>query len=156
VDDPKADELGSDLLSVVARLNRWATSRAALPIPYAHARLLSLIDLYQPVRISDLALADHSSQPTITQALRKLEAPGWIDRHSDPDDARAVLVELSASGRSILRKTRATRGAVLAPHLDAMSASERHRVAGAVDTLRSLVDRLSDDASPTRAAQVPG
>lgn len=150
--EKKVDELGSELLSVVARLNRWATSRAALPIPYAHARLLSLIDLYGPARISELAIADHCSQPTITQALRKLDEAGWIERHPDPDDARAVLVSLSKRGRATVRQVRAARSAVLAPHLDAMSVADRDRVAAAVDALGAILDQVNDTVPPTRGS----
>ena len=36
--------LGSDLLAVVARINRLANQRVRLPLPFAQARLLSTID----------------------------------------------------------------------------------------------------------------
>jgi DNA-binding MarR family transcriptional regulator len=149
---PEPAELGSDLLTVVARLNRWATSRAALPMPYAQARLLSLVDLHGPARISDLAIADHCSQPTITQQLRKLDKAGWIERSADPRDARAVLVSLSPDGRAAIQRIRDARSAVLAPHLDAMSAAGRGRVVDAVRTLRSVLVRLSADAPPQRGS----
>src|ERR1700710_2674703 len=50
--------LGADLLAVVARINRLATQRSRLPLPYAQARLLSTIEDQGVARISDLATLD--------------------------------------------------------------------------------------------------
>lgn len=146
VKDHSPDSLGSDLLAVISRLNRWATSRATLPVPYAQARLLSLIDMTAPVRTSDLAVADQCSQPTITQALRKLDESGWIKRSADPGDARAVLISLSSRGRTAIKQTRAARSAVIAPHLNAISPTRQRQVAQAVRTLQMLLDELADGA----------
>ncbi|WP_433993791.1 MarR family transcriptional regulator, partial [Mycolicibacterium porcinum] len=85
-------ELGADLLAVVARLNRLATQRARLPLPWAQARLLSTIEDQGEARISDLAYLDHCSQPTMTTQVRRLEDAGLVSRTTDPGDARAVLI----------------------------------------------------------------
>lgn len=55
-------ELGADLLAVVARLNRLATQRTRLPLPYAQARLLSTIeDQAKPAyRTSPCSITVHS------------------------------------------------------------------------------------------------
>lgn len=144
VNDFIPDELGSELLTVLAQLNRWATSRADLPVPYAQARLLSLIDLHGPARISELAIADRCSQPTITQQLRRLDEAGWIERTPDADDARAVQISLTRSGRAAIRRTRRARSAVVAPHLAAMPEAQRRQIAEAVPALRGLLDRLTE------------
>ena len=47
--------LASDLLAVVARINRLANQRVRLPLPFAQARLLSTIEAEGRARISDLA-----------------------------------------------------------------------------------------------------
>ena len=65
--------LASDLLAVVARINRLANQRVRLPLPFAQARLLSTIEAEGRARISDLAALDHCSQPTMTTQVRRLE-----------------------------------------------------------------------------------
>ena len=85
-------DLGADLLTVVARLNRMATQQSDLPMPYAQARLLAQIEQQGPSRNSELAAADHCSQPTMTTQVQRLEAGGWAARRRDPTDARAVLI----------------------------------------------------------------
>ena len=143
-------ELGSDLLSVVARLNRMATQRARIDVPYAQARLLSQVEEQGPARISALAAADHCSQPTMTAQVQRLEAEGWVRRETDPADARAVLVTITAGGRTALRLTRERRAGVVAPYLAALDDRDRDVLADAVDILR----RLLADAGPTHTASL--
>src|SRR6476660_10135947 len=96
------EAVANDLLRSAARLSRWASRHASFDVPFAQARLLALLDELGPSRVSVLAAADHSSQPTITTQLQRLEASGWVHRGSDPDDARATLVSLSEDGRAAL------------------------------------------------------
>src|ERR1700687_4285339 len=101
--------LGADLLAVVARLNRMATQRARMPLPFAQARLLSTIEDQGAARISDLATLDHCSQPTMTTQVRRLEDAGLVSRTVDPGDARAVLIRITAEGLHTLNQVRADR-----------------------------------------------
>jgi DNA-binding MarR family transcriptional regulator len=139
--------LGPDLLSVIVRLNRWATHHASpFDVPPAQARLLSQIESVEPARVGDLARADHSSQPTMTAHVQRLAEGGLIRRFPDPTDARAALVELTAKGRSVLRRVRKARSDALAPALAAVDDDVRAELATAV----SALDRLLVAAVETR------
>ena len=94
--------LGAELLTVVAKLNRLATQRIGLPLPWAQARLLGTIDDQGEARISDLAELDHCSQPTMTTQVRRLEDAGLVARTQDPDDARAVRIRITPEGQRTL------------------------------------------------------
>jgi DNA-binding MarR family transcriptional regulator len=139
--------LGVDLLSVVAKLNRLATQRTRLPLPWAQARLLSIIDDQGPTRISDLAALDHCSQPTMTMQVRRLEDAGLVTRATDPADARAVLIEITAAGTATLRQVRADRAAVIDPHIAALDEQDRQTLAASVRVLHRL---LADTAAAPR------
>jgi DNA-binding MarR family transcriptional regulator len=143
--------LGADLLSVVARINRLATQRARLPLPYAQARLLSTIEDQGAARISDLTALDHCSQPTMTTQVRRLEDGGFVSRAVDPGDARAVLIQITPKGVETLRQVRVDRGAAVDPYLERLDAADRHTLGEAVRVLRGL---LADAAS--RDFGVPG
>ena len=132
-------ELGADLLAVVARLNRLATQRTRLPLPWAQARLLSTIEDQGEARISDLACLDHCSQPTMTTQVRRLEDAGLVSRTTDPGDARAVLIRITEKGRSTLARVRADRVAAINPWLERLESADRHALADAVDVLRRLL-----------------
>src|ERR1700747_1764887 len=114
---PPRVSLGVDLLGVVARLNRLATQRTSLPLPWAQGRLLSTIEDQGATRISDLAALDHCTQPTMPMQVRRLEDAGLVARTADPDDARAVLIRITPKGVRTLAEVRAERGAVIDPHL---------------------------------------
>jgi DNA-binding MarR family transcriptional regulator len=131
--------LGADLLSVVARLNRWATRHASLAVPPAQARLLAQIEELGSARIGDLARADHCSQPTMTTQVQRLERAGWVQRVGDPVDRRAVLISLTPLGSRLLAELRQARADVVQPVVDRLSAEERLRLADAVDVLNVLL-----------------
>lgn len=130
---------GARLLAAVARLNRWATRHAELPIPPAQARLLSLIDELGPARIGELAHADHCSQPTMTTQVQRLEAAGWATRSADSHDARVALIELTGDGRSQLEQLRASRARALAPELARLSEEERAALRSATEIILRVV-----------------
>jgi DNA-binding MarR family transcriptional regulator len=131
--------LAAELLSVVARLNRLATQRVRMPLPYAQARLLSAIDDQGAARISDLAALDHCSQPTMTTQVRRLEDAGLVSRTSDPADARAVLISITPEGTAALARVRADRGAVIDPYLERLDESDRQTLAEAVRVMRDIL-----------------
>jgi DNA-binding MarR family transcriptional regulator len=135
--------LGSELLTVVARLNRLATQRIRLPLPWAQARLLGTIDDRGQARISDLAELDHCSQPTMTTQVRRLESAGLVARTPDPDDARAVRIHITKTGSDTLAQVRADRAKVIDPRIDGLSESDRDTLSAAMDVLRRLIDDIS-------------
>jgi DNA-binding MarR family transcriptional regulator len=144
----KEPELGADLLAVVARLNRLATQRTRLPLPYAQARLLSTIEDQGEARISDLALLDHCSQPTMTTQVRRLEDAGLVSRTADPGDARAVLIRITDKGRQTLNQARADRAAAINPRLERLGDRDRQTLAEAVVVIRKLLADVAEHPLP--------
>jgi DNA-binding MarR family transcriptional regulator len=132
--------LAADLLSVVARINRLATQRVRMQLPFAQARLLSMIEDQDAARISDLAALDHCSQPTMTAQVRRLELAGLVSRTTDPTDARAVLISITPEGVAVLADVRADRGAVIDPYLERLPEADRQTLADAVRVMRDLLD----------------
>jgi DNA-binding MarR family transcriptional regulator len=150
---PSHTALGAELLSVVARLNRMATRRADLPVPYAQARLLAQIEESGPSRVCDLATADHCSQPTMTAQVQRLETGGWARRRPDPSDARAVLVDITPAGRAVLDDIRRRRARVVAPELDGLTAEERATLADGVKILQRVVSAAAAPHTPSHLHQ---
>ncbi|AKS33496.1 MarR family winged helix-turn-helix transcriptional regulator [Mycolicibacterium goodii] len=141
-------ELGADLLAVVARLNRLATQRARLPLPYAQARLLSTIEDQGEARISDLAMLDHCSQPTMTTQVRRLEDAGLVSRTADPGDARAVLIRITEKGKQTLNQARSDRAAAINPRLERLTAKDRQTLVEAVEVIGRLLADVAEHPLP--------
>lgn len=135
--------LGVELLGVVAKLNRLATQRTRLPLPWAQGRLLSTIEDQGAARISDLANLDHCSQPTMTMQVRRLEDAGLVTRSPDPDDARAVLIRITHKGVQTLARARADRAAVVDPAIARLDPEDRQTLAAAVRVMQRLLDNAA-------------
>ncbi|CAN5329736.1 MarR family transcriptional regulator [soil metagenome] len=143
--DLQSTDLGADLLSIVARLNRLATQRTRLPLPWAQARLLSTIEDRGEARIYDLAELDHCSQPTMTTQVRRLEDAGLVTRTVDPGDARAVLIRITDDGVDILARARLDRAAAINPVLEQLTADERDALGTAVGVMRRMLALAQDN-----------
>lgn len=131
----KTSSRGDRLLLTVARLNRWATRHAVLPAPAAQLRLLSLLNDMGPSRIGDLAMADNSSQPTMTTQVQRLEGLGLVERATDARDARATLVTMTGRGRDVLVQAREARAEVVVPLLEGLSEAELTTIDSAMEIL---------------------
>lgn len=132
--------LAADLLSVVARINRLATQRVTMQLPFAQARLLSTIEDQGSARISDLAALDHCSQPTMTTQVRRLEDAGLVSRADDPHDARAVLISITAAGVVALAQVRADRSAAINPFLERLADADRETLTDAIRVMHALLE----------------
>jgi DNA-binding MarR family transcriptional regulator len=132
--------LAAELLSAVARINRLATQRVRVNLPFAQARLLAAIEDQGTARISDLAELDHCSQPTMTTQVRKLEDAGLVSRATDPSDARAVLISITETGVAMLTQIRVARSAVIDSYLNRLAEEDRQTLADAVRVMRSLLE----------------
>lgn len=145
----ETERLSNELLRAAARLSRWASRHASFEVPFAQARLLALLDELGPSRISTLAVSDHSSQPTMTTQVQKVEAAGWARREPDPEDARATLVSLTPAGREVLLSVRHARARVLRPALERLDDPSMSRVHDTVAVLEQLLE-LTTEPTPSR------
>ena len=62
--------------------------------------VLMLLDDEGPLRISGLTAASGVSQPAMTELVARLQREGLVTRLTDPLDARATLVDITARGRA--------------------------------------------------------
>ena len=96
--DDDLHALGEDLITTAARVVRWVPKENGFSISLAAARLLARLQDDGPTRISELAVAEKCSQPTITNHVKRLEAARLVDRAADPRDARAWMIKLTKKG----------------------------------------------------------
>ncbi len=131
-------ELGEDLISTAARVVRWAPSDSGR-VSVASARVMARLNDAGQLKISDLAAAERSSQPTITNHIQRLEAAGLVQREDDPNDGRVSLISLTPAGRDELVALRDSIGTALAPHLGALAAKDRTALREGLRVMRSLL-----------------
>jgi DNA-binding MarR family transcriptional regulator len=131
-----ADELDRRLTAlwhVLGRRGKREFSRTA-------ASVLATLRDTGPRRITELAEREAIAQPTVTALVGRLERDGFVDRRSDPGDARAVLVHLTGQGLARLNEMRAAREALLQARLATLTETEREVLAAALPVLDKLME----------------
>jgi DNA-binding MarR family transcriptional regulator len=130
--------LGEDLVTTAARLVRWVPT-GGLTLSLASARILARLLDSGPSRISELASLERSSQPTITNHVKRLEAAQLVERRSDPTDARAWMIELTEAGHNQLAEMRASLGGSIQPHLAKLSKRDQKALRQGIEIMRQLM-----------------
>jgi len=137
--DDDLHALGEDLITTAARVVRWVPKNTASTLSLAAARILARLSDNGPTRISELAIAERCSQPTITNHIKRMELSGLVDRTSDPRDARAWMIALTPAGHAELRAVRDSLGTGLEPYLAQLSRRDRKALRDGVEAMRRLM-----------------
>ncbi len=131
--------LGEDLITTSARVVRWVPKSSMFTLSLAAARILARLSDSGPTRISELAVAERCSQPTITNHVKRLEAAQLVTRRADARDARAWMIELSPKGQQQLRDMRHSLGTSVEPYLARMSRRDLKALRDGVEAMRRLM-----------------
>ena len=94
-----------------------------------------------PTRITELAKSEAVTQPSMTTLVTRLERDGLVTRTPDPDDARAVRVEITDEGLQRAARMRAERAALLDAALAELEPTERAALEAALPVLEKLSRR---------------
>jgi DNA-binding MarR family transcriptional regulator len=138
---------GLERLASLQRLEQWqaASPQGLNPTQFAILRLLSRRG--QGLRVKTVARELGLSQPTVTDSLLALERKGFVGRHGDPQDKRALLVQPTEDGRKALATVQEQM-----PHVEAALASLSRKEQAAllhiiIKMIRAL---LQDEAMPAQ------
>ena len=127
------------LTLVVGRLNRRMQAATG---GLSHGLLSTLAEVakHGPLRLSDLAQLESVSAPSMTRTIAELESRGFVSRRADPDDGRAVLVDVAEAGSTAIAEARATRARVIAELLGRLDTADSAAVLAALPALERLTD----------------
>lgn len=104
---------------------------------------LSTLDRTGPRRITELAASEGVTQPSVTSLVASLVREGYVERRSDPDDKRVVMVAITEAGSAYLRTRREATTQVFVDAADRLPADDAAVLAAAlpvIERLRDLVD----------------
>lgn len=135
----QAAELPDRLRQVVVRLARRLRQESGDEASPTQLAVLAVVGREGPLTLGELAAAERVRPPTITAAVRRLEARGLVARRADPRDRRVTHVEITAEGRRLLTRIRARRSAYLARRLRELDDAERASLERAVPVLERLL-----------------
>jgi DNA-binding MarR family transcriptional regulator len=115
------DQMTGYLVNQVAERFRDATARALSDLGVKPRQMGLLVVLRDEGALSqqELGLRAHMDRTTVMQQVRDLARSGYVDRSTDPDDARSQKVRLTARGRRCVevgeRRASAVADELLAP-----------------------------------------
>lgn len=117
---------------------------------------LSTLDHTGPQRITDLALNQGVTQPSMTTLVKVLERDGFVERRGDPSDGRVAIVAVSEAGSAFVRERRRSNAEAFTQLIDKLSDEDAATLAAAIPALqhlRALSEGLPNSSgSPTGSA----
>ena len=125
------------LLAHARRRQTWSE------LTYQQYNVLRMIDTMGPQPQGEVARRLMVSAPVVTRLASGLAEAGLVERRTDPNDRRAVLLALTATGR---RRARAMRRDLLAAAtelLEPLPEERRAAVAAALEELQVLLPEHS-------------
>ncbi len=136
-----------ELLAEVA-LELSATTEAgcsAMAITVSEARVLACLAQHGPGRSGVVAEHTGISPRRMTQVMKGLDEKGHTERVEDTEDARAKIVSLTASGRSLADELRRLSGGAAVYTLAGLDPAD---LSVLESSLAVILERLTDPLSP--------
>jgi DNA-binding MarR family transcriptional regulator len=101
---------------------------------------LATLEHTGPRRLTDLAVTEEVTQPSMTSLVTQLEGLGLAERRRDRLDARVVLVAITRAGRQHIRKRRRAGAEALTELIDKLDEHDAAELSAALPALQRLVD----------------
>lgn len=156
-DTPFADPLALEsqicfALSVASRGVIAAYRPVLEPLKLTHPQYLVMLALWQhaPLSIKALATLLHMESATLSPLTKRLEALGYIDRARDPEDERALAIDLTEAGRALREQAEAVPVEMMRRlRMDEQELVELHRL------MTLLMDRVQPEPDGPADSQTP-
>jgi DNA-binding MarR family transcriptional regulator len=135
------DELGEALYSLATNLIR----RRSRTLSLTALSTLGTLERTGPRRLTDLALVEEITQPSMSSLVTQLEQLGLAERRRDRVDARVVLVVITRAGRQLLRKRHRTGALALTKLIDMLDEQDAAGLTAALPALLRLIDVVAEN-----------
>ncbi|MGH8145521.1 MAG: MarR family winged helix-turn-helix transcriptional regulator [Rhodanobacteraceae bacterium] len=123
--------------------------RQGVELNFTQFLALKLLGHEDPMTPVELARALHYNPGALTRLLDKLEQRGYLKRVPDPDDRRALRLELTVQGKALRKRVIGYCDAVAGQTFASTTARERELLHGAlaraVDGLRKTREQHESD-----------
>ena len=129
------------------RFHEAVHKRSGFTVDRAGYGVLARVGELQPVRLSDLAHVLGVDVSTTSRQVATLEQRGLLSRSADPDDGRAVLLDLTPAGQQYLAKLSQAWHEIVAESLIDWHPREIAKFATMVDRFVANLESSADSAS---------
>ena len=143
MDNNSRTQLANDLVWASSRFARTAYQATPVQLSYVSLRAMAAINREPGLRVGELARREGITQPSMSQAIKKLVDENYITRHPSPEDARATDLMITDKGRDILQQYRTDSAAQIVPVLDALHDADIAVLNRAAELLQHITEELS-------------
>jgi MarR family transcriptional regulator, transcriptional regulator for hemolysin len=153
---PNTDDYIGVVISDVARLLRTEFDRRVRKLGITRSQWLVLTRLHRNPGASHSELADmlEVETPTAGRMIDRLEANGWVERHSEPDDRRVKRVYLTAEAERVHKRIWRVAETTIDDALADLSAEEGKQLMSLLLRVKKTMVSTAGDAKPRRGAMV--
>ena len=113
---------------------------------------LSTIERTGARRLTDLAVSEGVTQPSMSVLVSQLERLGLVERQSDALDRRVVRVAITPPGREQLSTLRRAGASVFDVLIDKLESAEADSLRAALPTFHRLLELADDVFASERSA----
>jgi DNA-binding MarR family transcriptional regulator len=146
---PHAREAAREILKIIPLVMRTVAAelRAAgeLPAP-AHFGLLTMLSA-QPRTLTELAVLQGVSLPTMSNSVSAMVHRGWVRRTAPAKDRRVVIIEVTPTGRAAVERVGRAAEGHLAVMLAPLDDASRRRLQAGLGVLRRIFSEAPCPAS---------
>jgi DNA-binding MarR family transcriptional regulator len=130
-----ADAIHSAAIHLLRKIRKEDDRTGITP---ARLSALSVLVFGGPVRITDLARAEHVKPPTMTRIVAALEAARLAKRTSDVTDGRSARIEATRRGARLMQEGRKRRVMRLGDALEGLNNEDLAVLARAAEIIESV------------------
>jgi DNA-binding MarR family transcriptional regulator len=122
------------------QLIAWIAGSGFAGIQPAHSAVIQpLWEMPDGARVTVLARASRMTKQSMSALVSDLEAAGYVERVEDPEDARAMRVQLTERGRAYGRAVRAFSRRIEAEWAERIGAQRIEELRATLELLRTSV-----------------
>ena len=138
------------LIGDVSRMIRTVYDRRVEPLGLTRAqwRVMTRLNRLEYCTQTKLATELEIEKPTLGKLIERLEAKGWVERRSDPDDARSKIVYLTPVAHPLLQAMHSEAEEVVAGIFAGVSAAEAKRLYTILDHIKGNPSVMLDENQP--------
>lgn len=140
--DETLSRLAIDLVAAGSHFARATFQATGSELSYVSLRVLATLEREPGLRIGELARREGITQPSMSQAVKKLAAEGLVAREPSLDDARATDLTITEAGRAAVKAYREASARELAPVFRKLSPADLETLTQAAKLLPELTARL--------------
>lgn len=137
----------------VLRLSRQLRRHELAGLTPTQLSALATIAHAGPLRLGDLAAAEHVAPSTLTRLVSALAERGYVLREAVPEDARGFVVQVTDAGRLLLDQIRRETTGQLTQSLRRLPDVERTALAQALPALERLAAVSGDTRPPASVSE---